>query len=62
MIEIFIADDHPIFINGVKTALEGVKDITITGEALNGEQLLDMLNILKLDRFAQAKLSSFSII
>jgi DNA-binding NarL/FixJ family response regulator len=49
MINIFIADDHPMFINGVKSALEGVKDITITGEALNGEQLLDMLNKKKAD-------------
>jgi DNA-binding NarL/FixJ family response regulator len=44
MIRIIIADDHPMFIDGVKATLEGVKDIAITGEVLNGEQLLHLLN------------------
>jgi DNA-binding NarL/FixJ family response regulator len=54
MINLIIADDHPIFIDGLKTTLEGVTGITITGEAANGTQVLELLetqaaNIVLLD-------------
>jgi two-component system, NarL family, nitrate/nitrite response regulator NarL len=49
MIRIIVADDHPIFINGVRTALEAVPDIKIIGEATDGLQLLHLLDIIKVD-------------
>ena len=44
MIDIIIADDHPIFIDGIKTTLADITDINIAGEALNG---IGVLKILK---------------
>lgn len=44
MISIVIADDHPMFIDGVKTVLADEQDIFIAGEALNGMQVLELLN------------------
>lgn len=44
MINIFIADDHPIFIDGIKTALSDIPDIRITGEATDGVKLLKLLD------------------
>jgi DNA-binding NarL/FixJ family response regulator len=43
MINIIIADDHPIFIDGLKTVLTDVPDIIITGEAQNGKQVLELV-------------------
>lgn len=43
MIKIIIVDDHPLMIDGIKTALSDVQDIIIIGEALNGKQLLVLL-------------------
>jgi DNA-binding NarL/FixJ family response regulator len=44
-IKIIIADDHPLFIDGVKTALKDNHEIKIIGEALNGNQLLKQVNV-----------------
>ena len=49
MINIIIADDHPMFIDGVKTALEAFADIRIAGEATDGLQLLQLLDKIKAD-------------
>jgi DNA-binding NarL/FixJ family response regulator len=49
MINIIIADDHPIFIDGLKTVLEGADGIKITGEAYNGTQVLDRLKTMAAD-------------
>ena len=49
MINIVIADDHPMFIDGVKTVLADVPDIHIAGEALNGLQVLELLNTTPAD-------------
>src|SRR4051812_46765311 len=43
MIKIMIADDHQMFIDGVKALLKTEKDIQVIGEALNGSFLLDLL-------------------
>ncbi|MEZ5198507.1 MAG: response regulator transcription factor [Bacteroidales bacterium] len=43
MINLIITDDHPIFIDGLKTVLSNVTGIAIVGEALNGKQLLELL-------------------
>lgn len=44
MIRIIIADDHQMFIDGLKALLKTQKQFAITGEALNGKQLLQVLN------------------
>ncbi len=49
MINIVIADDHPIFIDGIKTALKDEQEISIIGEALNGKQVLELLKYKKAD-------------
>jgi DNA-binding NarL/FixJ family response regulator len=42
-IDVIIADDHGLFREGVKTALSRKTDISIVGEAENGQQLLNLL-------------------
>ncbi len=39
-IRILIADDHPIFIDGIKSLLEGVPGFNVVGEANNGLEVL----------------------
>ena len=43
MIRIIIADDHQMFIDGAKALLRNEREIKIVGEALNGVQLLSLL-------------------
>ena len=43
MINVLIADDHQLLIDGIKTALEGVEDITVVAEASNGYKVLEKL-------------------
>jgi DNA-binding NarL/FixJ family response regulator len=43
MINILIADDHQLLIDGIKATLAGVEDITIVAEAYNGYQVLEKL-------------------
>lgn len=43
MIEVLIADDHPIMRDGLKQILSVTEDITVTGEASNGEEVLARL-------------------
>lgn len=43
MIRIIIADDHLMFIDGLKSLLRTMKNIQVTGEAVNGRQLIDLL-------------------
>ena len=42
-LNIYIADDHQLFIEGVKALLRDVEDIKISGEAENGEALLKLM-------------------
>jgi DNA-binding NarL/FixJ family response regulator len=44
MINILIADDHPMLIDGIKTTLAGVEDLQIVAEANNGYQVLEKLD------------------
>jgi two-component system, NarL family, nitrate/nitrite response regulator NarL len=44
MIKIMIADDHQMFIDGIKALLKTEKDIEVVGEALNGKALLAVLD------------------
>ncbi|HLO92058.1 MAG TPA: response regulator transcription factor [Lentimicrobium sp.] len=43
MIKLFLVDDHTIVLDGIKALLTGQPDIMITGEAANGEALLNLL-------------------
>jgi len=44
MINIMIADDHQLIIDGIRSALESTEDLNIIGEALNGHQVLEQLD------------------
>ena len=44
-----IADDHPVFLAGLRTVVESERDIEIVGEAADGEQALGMLKDLRPD-------------
>jgi len=48
-IKIMIADDHQMFIDGVKALLSDVSDIEVIGEATNGLLLLEKLKTLTPD-------------
>ena len=43
MINILIADDHQLLIDGIKTTLQDIEDINIAAEANNGFQVLELL-------------------
>ena len=48
-IEILLADDHEIFRDGFKQMIKKISEITLTGEAANGEELLKMAHELQPD-------------
>ena len=48
-IKIVLADDHRVFIDGIKALLEIFADIEVVGEALNGEELCKVVAILQPD-------------
>ncbi len=39
MIRVLLADDHPVVRAGIRTILAGAKDITLVGEATNGDEV-----------------------
>ncbi len=43
MIKILIADDHQMFLDGIRAFLEKESDMEVIGEALNGFQVLEIL-------------------
>ncbi|TGD79800.1 response regulator [Hymenobacter wooponensis] len=43
MIRIILVDDHTIIRDGIRALLSGQEDITVVGEASNGEELLKLL-------------------
>lgn len=48
-IKIIIADDHPIFVNGIKSLLQEVADFEIAADAQNGEDLIRKVELYKPD-------------
>ncbi|MEZ5196405.1 MAG: response regulator transcription factor [Bacteroidales bacterium] len=44
VIKLIVVDDHSLIIDGIKSVLSETPEITIIGEALNGKQLLEMLD------------------
>jgi two-component system, NarL family, nitrate/nitrite response regulator NarL len=49
MINVILADDHQIVLDGLKSLLEREKEIRSVGEALNGIELLNLLKSRKAD-------------
>ena len=49
VIKVAIADDHALFRTGVKTTLQGRKDIQMVAEAENGMQLMNLLRHIQPD-------------
>lgn len=49
MIKIAIADDHQMMIDGLKSLLEHEKKVTVVGEALNGEEIIKIIEKKKTD-------------
>ena len=43
LIKIFVADDHQLFIEGIKALTRDSQEVKLIGEAENGEDLLDQL-------------------
>lgn len=43
MINVFIADDHRVLIDGIKSLLEDQEDITVIGHALDGEEAIKQI-------------------
>lgn len=41
MIKVLIADDHQMFIDGLKSMLEDIEGIAVVGEAMNGREVID---------------------
>ncbi len=44
MIKVLIADDHPIVREGLKQVIERSPDMKVAGEALNGQEVLEMVS------------------
>src|SRR5580704_4957303 len=49
VVRILVADDHAIFRDGLRKLLEGSDDVTIIGEASNGNEAIKMMAKLKPD-------------
>ena len=49
MIKLLLADDHQMFIDGIKSFLEKYEDIAIVAEANNGYQVLEILETEPID-------------
>ncbi len=49
MIRVFLADDHEIFRNGLKSLLEANKEFKVVGQAGDGEELLERINTSEFD-------------
>ena len=49
MINVLIADDHPLYLDGLKTTFDDVEDINIIDEAVNGLQVIEILKAKTVD-------------
>lgn len=49
MIRVLVADDHPVFRDGLRMLLESTGDITVVGQAADGEELLALAEGLDFD-------------
>jgi two-component system, NarL family, nitrate/nitrite response regulator NarL len=49
MIKVLIADDHQMFVDGLKSLLEESTEINVVGEARNGKEVLEICNEKEVD-------------
>ena len=49
MIRVLIADDHQMFIDGLRSLLDGSEDISVVGEASNGQQVVQLCDQQEVD-------------
>lgn len=49
MIKVLIADDHQMFIDGLKSMLDDIEGISVVGEAMNGREVLHNCNQTAVD-------------
>ncbi len=49
MIRVLIADDHQMFIDGLRSLLEGSEDISVVGEACNGRSVVQLCDSQEVD-------------
>ncbi|MGV7221710.1 MAG: response regulator [Nitrospinales bacterium] len=49
LIKVFIADDHDVVRQGIKTIISDASDLSVVGEAENGEQALKKIEKLDID-------------
>lgn len=48
-LQILIADDHPLFRDGLRALLESVNDLRVAGEAISGEEAVALATTLRPD-------------
>jgi DNA-binding NarL/FixJ family response regulator len=48
-VRVLLSDDHPIVRRGLRTILESTSDYEVCGEAGDGEQTLELANLLRPD-------------
>jgi CheY-like chemotaxis protein len=48
-LRVLIADDHPIFRNGMRALLTSLSDLEVAGEAVNGDEAIDLAASLQPD-------------
>src|SRR3712207_8092299 len=48
-IRVLIADDHPLFREGMRGRLDRVADVAVVGEAASGEEAVELAHELKPD-------------
>jgi DNA-binding NarL/FixJ family response regulator len=42
-VRVVLADDHPMFRYGLRAVLDGAEEVTVVGEAADGQQLLTLV-------------------
>lgn len=48
-IKVVLVDDHQIIIDGLKSLLEDEPSIEVVGEAVNGKEAADLLDLIEVD-------------
>lgn len=49
VLRVILADDHPVVLMGTRAALEAAGGIEVTGEAMNGDELLELVALRPCD-------------
>ncbi|WP_022886606.1 response regulator transcription factor [Glaciibacter superstes] len=49
MIRVILADDHPVFLDGLRLLLDTTDGVTVVGTAANGERLLEVADAIDFD-------------